>query len=56
MREVGVNTRIIYAGRVTEKNCGNLIEQDGVGGFLVGRDSIKPQFREIVESLMKVQK
>ena len=54
--EVGANTRIIYAGSVTEKNCGNLIEQDDVDGFLVGSASIKPQFRDIVESCMKVQK
>ena len=54
--EVAKKTRIIYGGSVTEKNCTNLIEQEDIDGFLVGGASLKPAFRDIVESCNKVQK
>ena len=36
------NTRIIYGGSVTEKNCGDLAKQEDIDGFLVGGASLKP--------------
>lgn len=36
------NTRIIYGGSVTEKNCRDLAQQPDVDGFLVGGASLKP--------------
>ena len=35
-------TRIIYGGSVTEKNCAELSQQADVDGFLVGGASLKP--------------
>lgn len=35
------NTRVIYGGSVTEKNCNELINVPDVDGFLVGGASLK---------------
>jgi triosephosphate isomerase len=35
-------TRIIYGGSVTEKNCKELATQKDIDGFLVGGASLKP--------------
>jgi triosephosphate isomerase len=35
-------TRIIYGGSVTEKNCKDLSQQPDIDGFLVGGASLKP--------------
>jgi triosephosphate isomerase len=40
--EVAENTRIIYGGSVSEKNCNELAKQADVDGFLVGGASLKP--------------
>ncbi|EGR32851.1 triosephosphate isomerase, putative [Ichthyophthirius multifiliis] len=43
-------TRIIYGGSVTEKNCNELISQKDIDGFLVGGASLKAGFADIVAS------
>ena len=40
--EVANNTRILYGGSVSEKNCKELATQPDVDGFLVGGASLKP--------------
>lgn len=40
--EAGAETRIIYGGSVTDKNCVELAKQADVDGFLVGGASLKP--------------
>jgi triosephosphate isomerase (TIM) len=35
-------TRILYGGSVTEKNCGELSKEPDIDGFLVGGASLKP--------------
>ena len=40
--EAAENTRIIYGGSVSEKNCRELAKQTDVDGFLVGGASLKP--------------
>jgi triosephosphate isomerase len=41
-QEASDNTRIIYGGSVSEKNCKELAKQEDVDGFLVGGASLKP--------------
>ena len=48
--EVGSATRIIYGGSVNEKNCGDLIGQSEIDGFLVGGASLKLAFKTIVST------
>ena len=48
--EVAENTRIIYGGSVSEKNCKELAKQGDVDGFLVGGASLKPAFIDIINS------
>ncbi len=40
--EVAEETRIIYGGSVSEKNCKELAQQPDIDGFLVGGASLKP--------------
>lgn len=40
--KVADETRILYGGSVTEKNCGELSKQADIDGFLVGGASLKP--------------
>ena len=41
-QEASDNTRIIYGGSVSEKNCKELAKQNDIDGFLVGGASLKP--------------
>jgi len=43
-------TRIIYGGSVSEKNCKDLSKQQDIDGFLVGGASLKPAFVDIINS------
>ena len=43
-------TRIIYGGSVSEKNCKDLSKQTDIDGFLVGGASLKPAFVDIINS------
>ncbi|KAI1002114.1 Triosephosphate isomerase [Podosphaera aphanis] len=43
-------TRIIYGGSVSEKNCTDLSKQSDIDGFLVGGASLKPAFVDIINS------
>jgi triosephosphate isomerase (TIM) len=40
--KVADETRILYGGSVTDKNCGDLSQQPDIDGFLVGGASLKP--------------
>ena len=40
--DASANTRIIYGGSVSEKNCKDLAKQSDIDGFLVGGASLKP--------------
>jgi len=44
------NTRILYGGSVSEKNCKELAKQPDIDGFLVGGASLKPAFVDIINS------
>jgi triosephosphate isomerase len=48
--KVAEETRIIYGGSVTEKNCKDLAQQPDIDGFLVGGASLKPAFVDIINS------
>ena len=52
--EVAKATRIIYGGSVSDKNCAELIKCPDVDGFLVGGASLKPAYKDIVETVAKV--
>ena len=43
-------TRILYGGSVKAANCGELIGQPDIDGFLVGGASMLPDFKEIIET------
>lgn len=49
--DVANKTRIIYGGSVNDQNCGDLIKQQDVDGFLVGGASLKPAFADIVKTV-----
>jgi triosephosphate isomerase (TIM) len=49
-KNVGDKLRIIYGGSVNGKNCGELVKQKDVDGFLVGGASLKPEFSTIIGS------
>ncbi|RDL39635.1 Triosephosphate isomerase [Venustampulla echinocandica] len=48
--KVAEDTRIIYGGSVSDKNCGDLSKQPDIDGFLVGGASLKPAFVDIINS------
>lgn len=48
--EVSENTRILYGGSVSEKNCKDLATQPDIDGFLVGGASLKPAFVDIINA------
>ncbi|KAE8340414.1 hypothetical protein BDV24DRAFT_133837 [Aspergillus arachidicola] len=48
--EASENTRIIYGGSVSEKNCRELAQERDVDGFLVGGASLKPAFVDIINA------
>jgi triosephosphate isomerase len=41
-------TRILYGGSVSEKNCAELSKQPDIDGFLVGGASLKPAWMRIL--------
>ncbi|PSR78092.1 triosephosphate isomerase [Coniella lustricola] len=43
-------TRILYGGSVSEKNCKDLSKQTDIDGFLVGGASLKPAFVDIINA------
>lgn len=43
-------TRILYGGSVSEKNCKELSKQADIDGFLVGGASLKPAFVDIINA------
>jgi len=49
--EVATQTRIQYGGSANAKNCGALIAQPDIDGFLVGGASLKPEFADIVSTV-----
>ncbi|KAL8868314.1 MAG: hypothetical protein Q9198_008221, partial [Flavoplaca austrocitrina] len=49
-KEASDNTRIIYGGSVSEKNCRDLAQQADIDGFLVGGASLKPAFVDIINA------
>ena len=59
-QEASDNTRIIYGGSVSEKNCKELAKQTDIDGFLVGGASLKPacgfavHFQEVDTDLLVV--
>ena len=46
-KDVACATRIIYGGSVNGKNCGDLIKETNIDGFLVGGAALKPEFTQI---------
>lgn len=53
--EVADNTRIIYGGSVSEKNCRDLAKENDVDGFLVGGASLKPACKSPFQSFSNVR-
>jgi len=53
---VAENTRILYGGSVSAKNCKELATLPDVDGFLVGGASLKPEFVDIVNSKKAIAK
>ena len=49
--EVSAATRIQYGGSANAGNCGDLIAQPDIDGFLVGGASLKPEFGTIVKTV-----
>ncbi|KAK7428542.1 triosephosphate isomerase [Neonectria magnoliae] len=48
--QVADETRILYGGSVSEKNCKELSTQPDIDGFLVGGASLKPAFVDIINA------
>ncbi|KAH7884620.1 Triosephosphate isomerase [Phlebopus sp. FC_14] len=51
--QVAAGTRIIYGGSVKAGNCKDLAAQSDIDGFLVGGESLKPGFVDIVNARRK---
>ncbi|KAI0805249.1 triose-phosphate isomerase-like protein [Xylaria sp. FL0064] len=49
-QSVADETRILYGGSVSEKNCKDLSKEKDIDGFLVGGASLKPAFVDIINS------
>ena len=49
--KVAEETRILYGGSVSEKNCSDLSKQPDIDGFLVGGASLKPACKYTVKLL-----
>ncbi|KAI1075305.1 Triosephosphate isomerase [Whalleya microplaca] len=47
-QKVADETRILYGGSVSEKNCKDLSKEKDIDGFLVGGASLKPAFVDII--------
>jgi len=50
--KVSDETRILYGGSVSEKNCKDLSKEQDIDGFLVGGASLKPAFVDIINCLL----
>jgi triosephosphate isomerase len=50
---VADETRIIYGGSATAKNCNELYAMPDINGFLVGGASLKPEFIDIIKCTSK---
>ena len=48
--EVANQLQVIYGGSVNEKNCAELIGKEDIDGFLIGGASLKPAFKQIVDT------
>ncbi|KKA30121.1 hypothetical protein TD95_005112 [Thielaviopsis punctulata] len=48
--KVAEETRILYGGSVSEKNCKDLAKEADIDGFLVGGASLKPAFVDIINA------
>jgi triosephosphate isomerase len=48
--------RIIYGGSVSDINCKDLIIENDIDGFLIGAASLKPKFKDIIESCNNMYK
>ncbi|KAK3990222.1 Triosephosphate isomerase [Cladorrhinum sp. PSN332] len=48
--KVAEETRILYGGSVSGKNCKDLAKEQDIDGFLVGGASLKPEFVDIINS------
>jgi len=46
--KVADETRVLYGGSVSEKNCKDLSKEPDIDGFLVGGASLKPAFVDII--------
>lgn len=46
--KVAEETRILYGGSVSDKNCKDLSNEPDIDGFLVGGASLKPAFVDII--------
>ena len=55
-REVADKIRIIYGGSVNEKNYAKIIEKKDVDGLVLGRVSLTPALKEIVEGCNSISK
>jgi triosephosphate isomerase len=44
-------TRVQYGGSANAANCGDLISQPDIDGFLVGGAALKPEFSKIIEGV-----
>ena len=49
--DVSAATRIQYGGSANAKNCGDLIAQQDIDGFLVGGASLKAEFKDIIQTV-----
>lgn len=55
-KQLADETRVIYGGSVSEKNCKELIGQGDIDGFLIGGAALKPAFAEIIQIVNEARK
>ena len=53
-RDLANAVKILYGGTVTADNAATIIKDGGVDGLLVGRESLKPEFAELLRDVDKV--
>lgn len=49
----GATTTVVYGGSVSGGNCEELIGMPDIDGFLVGGASLKPEFVDIIQAVVK---
>ena len=54
--DVSRSVRVIYGGSANAGNCGALIEQPNIDGFLVGGASLKADIQTIIETVNNKRK